>query len=780
MQQVPVLLLALLMVPATVRAADPTEKALVDRVNIAIEKGKKFLRTQVTTGGNWEIGVDSASKPGGWSSLVVLALLYAGEKPDSPIIVKALDYLRTIEPDQTYVVGLQTMVFAAAGHKQDLPRIQRNVDWLVKARINQGDRKGWSYRSGNAIPDGSNTQYALLGLHEGFVAGAKVDPEVWDWIRKWYSDDQNRNTGGWMYRPSFGESLTMTTAGLCGLLIASMDARANREHQCGAADEDPQVELALQWIASRLPGTAKGFANVPHLYYMLYGLERAGRLSGRRFFGPHDWYRLGCEFLVDTQDGEGFWKGDVRGLDGQPLLATSFSLLFLSKGRTPVLISKLAHGPMGSSDWNNDRYDVRNLTDFTSRELFRKQPLAWQVFDIRMPRRQGRRIDDLAADLLQSPILFLNGHKDPDLENSAGGLSSEGELLRQYVENGGFVVAEACCGKEEFAAKFRKQIKKVFPNGTLEPIPADHPIWTASGKFRSSWRQFKLEGISMGCRTAVIFSPDDLSCIWESNQFEDKDKRPAFEMGANIVAYATGLEPPVQRGTKIEMIKAEAGQKTPPRGSLKVAQIRHGRNWQPAPHAMTNLMLALRSVGLKNVVPETEEMTLGNPDLLDFKFLYMHGRDEFSFAREDLGKLRFNLESGGVLLADACCGSKRFDESFRKFMADLWQDSKLTPTPRLEPIPLDDELFSRKLNGEAITQVRCRRQAGEDNSAEAGFALVEPELEGVKINGRWAVIYSKYDIGCALEKSKSSDCLGHDFESAKRLAMAAVLYALKR
>ena len=42
------------------------------------------------------------------------------------------------------------------------------------------------------------------------------------------------------------------------------------------------------------------------------------------------------------------------------------------------------------------------------------------------------------------------------------------------------------------------------------------------------------------------------------------------------------------------------------------------------------------------------------------------------------------------------------------------------------------------------------------------------------------IIYSKYDIGCALEGHKSTDCLGHTKESALQLAGAAVLYSLKR
>jgi hypothetical protein len=40
--------------------------------------------------------------------------------------------------------------------------------------------------------------------------------------------------------------------------------------------------------------------------------------------------------------------------------------------------------------------------------------------------------------------------------------------------------------------------------------------------------------------------------------------------------------------------------------------------------------------------------------------------------------------------------------------------------------------------------------------------------------------FSKYDIGCALEKHQSPDCLGHDHGSALKLGSAVVLYALKR
>jgi hypothetical protein len=53
---------------------------------------------------------------------------------------------------------------------------------------------------------------------------------------------------------------------------------------------------------------------------------------------------------------------------------------------------------------------------------------------------------------------------------------------------------------------------------------------------------------------------------------------------------------------------------------------------------------------------------------------------------------------------------------------------------------------------------------------------MEPFLEGIKVDGRWVVLYSKYDLGCALELNTSADCIGYDHGSALRIATAAVRY----
>jgi hypothetical protein len=51
-------------------------------------------------------------------------------------------------------------------------------------------------------------------------------------------------------------------------------------------------------------------------------------------------------------------------------------------------------------------------------------------------------------------------------------------------------------------------------------------------------------------------------------------------------------------------------------------------------------------------------------------------------------------------------------------------------------------------------------------------------LEGIEIDGRFAVIYSKYDISCALERQASVACSGYVEEDALKIALNVVLYAL--
>jgi Domain of unknown function (DUF4159) len=761
--------------------AKPAKEPLVDQVKKSIDRGVKFLRDQQRRDGSWESEAVSPIMPGGCTALALLALLNAGVKPEDPAIQSGLEYLRAQGlggSQKVYVVGLMTMVYAEARQNVDLQRVQECVQWLLDARgIHNGQLQGWSYSKGGGMPDNSNSQYALLGLHAGYVAGAKINRADWEQIRDFYIRTKKPD-GGWYYREQSGSTtLTMTTAGLCGLLIAGMELNAGRElllpdgtaKNCGQYEENKHVADALGWVTRHFTYELTS----GRIYYNYYGIERAGRLSGLRFFGEHDWYRDGCERLVRLQRDHGAWHAGGT-FDNMPIVSTSFALLFLSKGRTPILISKLAHGAVQqrhgpTADWNNDRYDARNLVEFSSRELFKRQPLAWQVFDAgRVQPRGGRWTDEerqekLLVPLLESPIAYFNGHLAPTFTGT------EETLLKEYVEQGGFILAEACCGRKEFDQGFRALTKKLFPDTPLKLLPPEHPIYRAHfvvGKEVELW------GIELGCKTVVVYSPKDLSCRWEGNKPDSPEGQLAFRIGGNIVAYATGKEPPKPRLFQTEVISPKGEPDKIPRGFLKVAQVRHDGDWHPAPQAMHNLMLHLRKHAKLDVALQKKEITLNDPDLAHYKLLYMHGRNQFNVAAKDVENLRNNLESGGLLLADACCGRAAFDKAFREFI------KKVFPGKELQRIPADDELFNKEINGQPIRTVRVRKEAPGGGAAE--FQDAQPFLEGIKFENRWVVIYSKYDIGCALEKHQSTDCLGHDYDSAVVLARAAVLYALKR
>jgi hypothetical protein len=296
-------------------------------------------------------------------------------------------------------------------------------------------------------------------------------------------------------------------------------------------------------------------------------------------------------------------------------------------------------------------------------------------------------------------------------------------------------------------------------------------------------KSYGLEGVNVGCKTVVMYIPEPISGWWENNDTTSADGKKAFQMAANIVAYATGMQIPKPRLTEVEIAR-ETGGKPPPRGYLRVAQMIPNKGALPlAPKAIPNLMAEMGKLQM-TVHRDSAKLTWGDERVLaDYKFFYLHDRVAFRVPPgEALDNLRYNLEHDGLLLADAACGSKAFDKSFRELVQELWPKDKY-PEQQLVEIDVRDKqgridpLFSKDVNGADIEEVKYRIE--EDGAPSKDYRKGPPKLEGVKINGRWVVIYSKYDIGCALEKHQSTDCIGHDHDSAKLLARAVILYALR-
>jgi hypothetical protein len=572
---------------APVVAAPPAkvDEELVEKVHKAIFRAVEYLKNKQNPQGTWEGIVLQflAGMEGGQTALVTLALLNSGlVKPDDAILVKPLRYLKDLPPSKTYVVALTNLVFAETRDKKYSQKIQANADWLIEHATGwnkeKGTLDGWSYPQ-NQIADNSNTQYALLGLYAAKQAGAQIDQKVWEAILDYYTRTQRTKgpkSGYWTYYNERDNmpSISMTVAGVCGLLIAGMgldkseqelDPQTGVAKNCGVYNENAAVAKGMSWVADNFT-----FSSPKSTSYNIYGIERLGRLSGQRFIGTHDWYREGCEKLVDLQDANGSILAGGKSIDGHALISTSFALLFLSKGRTPVLISKFAWGeltdsgngfvevsppgaqaPPGNANWNRKHNDTRHMVEFCSKELFDNMPLSWQVYDARRRDfsdgggKSGKeKILEEVGLLLQSPVLYVTGHGPFRLT------AAQEEILKTYVEEGGFLVGEACCGDPVFAKSFKAVMGRLFPDNKFEPIPAEHIILKILPGLRPT--DFPdLQILNRGCRTVAVFSPTPLAGYWEEAKYMPKDSvRPqnkgekVFCLIRNIVAYATGLEPP--------------------------------------------------------------------------------------------------------------------------------------------------------------------------------------------------------------------------------------------
>ena len=81
---------------------------------------------------------------------------------------KALNHLRKIEPERTYVVSLQTMVFARAEPDETASLIDRNVQVAGKHADHRGAvQRGWTYPGIGADGDNSNSPVRPAGPARG-------------------------------------------------------------------------------------------------------------------------------------------------------------------------------------------------------------------------------------------------------------------------------------------------------------------------------------------------------------------------------------------------------------------------------------------------------------------------------------------------------------------------------------------------------------------------------------------------------------------------------------
>ena len=755
-------------------AARPVDAA---QVISAIDRGIAYLKRDQQPRGHWG---ELPGYDGGVTALCTLALLNSGVPADDPVVREGIAYLRGLELDKTYTISLQTMVLCAAKPQEDMLIIRRNVKWLEDHQIKDGPRKGcWSYPGPGG--DNSNAQFAVLALYDAQRVGAEVSRDTWVLAADYWRNTQNED-GSWGYVPGDAGTGSMTCAGIGGLAVSSAalesgDAAVEngRVICCRPHDVNDSLDRAIDWLAAQFsvthnPRPAGG--GQACLYYYLYGLERAGRLTARRFIGEHDWYREGAEFLVHEQDSlSHFWKGTWYA-EREPRISTAMALLFLSKGRRPIVMAKVKYGE--GDVWNQHRRDAAHLTAYT--EDAWGLGLTWQVMD---PEKAN------VEDLLQAPVLYISGSQAPALFPYA-------RKLRDYVDRGGFIFAEACCtDSARFDVAFRQLMTMVFPEDEYKlasdsarpsalayaryrpprlPVrrpPVRRRIWLPHLRRLLRSRSFVLLGtrpprpveeLSGRCHAAHRRCPGD------RRQRANVRHQPRAQRQRAGVRNAAG-----RRGRFSRRVdpRRHRNRQAPPRRRLQRCARRAA---QPAPHRFsgrTQAPSSRRARAHQHLRPRHLPLSHG-VHARAVRFPFHRGRAQCSFASTSNGVAR--------CLPIRSAPAKLSPTAFRREIAAALPGTALTR------IPITDPIFSNSFGGFDIRNVSLRDPASAEGNqpVAARVRQVEPQLEGIQIDGRWAVIFSPYDISCALESHEAVGCRGYTQQDAARIGLNVLLYSLNQ
>lgn len=442
----------------------------------------------------------------------------------------------------------------------------------------------------------------------------------------------------------------------------------------------------------------------------------------------------------------------------------------------PTLIGKVQYGATktgkredGSTytyrDWTTDPGDVRSIMDSVKNTL----GLAYKGTDV--------QLKGFSWDPTEIPVLYLTGHE---------GFEFSTELrakLRVYLQDGGYLIADACCGTKEFREAFLTEMKAIFPRRKMERLDADHPLFEAAYKLEEvgfvglDQKAFRdrpyLDAVEIGCRAAVIFSPYDLSCGWDFHR-HDKGQRvwgsgkgqqgpeDAIQLGINMIAYCLA---DYQLGRQLSTAKVYHEAAETDEEKFVFGQVIHGGDWDPDPDAAANLMKHVAASTTIEVKYKKVAVDLAKMEAFKHAVLYMTGHHDFVLTDAEIATLRNFFKLGGVLIADACCGRKAFDAAFRREMDRVLPGAKLTPLPANHAIynaggkPIDTVEYTARLKA-ALPDLKT------------------PGIEGIVIGGATAVFYSKFDLGCGWEKIDHPYRLGYEDAHALNLGANMILYAM--
>jgi len=432
----------------------------------------------------------------------------------------------------------------------------------------------------------------------------------------------------------------------------------------------------------------------------------------------------------------------------------------------PALIGKMGMGPVRwitregkrvmYRDWMTDPADVNTLLSWTNQKL----GIHYRSVDA--------DFTHFSFDPRELPAVLFAGHNQFELADEARA------QLNRYVLDGGTILGDACCGWNDFTDSFRREMEIIFPGRPLRKMLPEEPVFSSYYKIGSfnyqkgDGSQYTgepcLEGIDFGCRTGVIFSPCDLTCGWDGHE-HPRGLRividQARQIGANLVTYVLGS---YQLGRFLSSTKVYFESEAPSRDDFVFAQLIHEGDWDPDPSAVHNLLKYARDNSTLEVKFKRQNVQLKDPKTTTYPLLYMTGHREFHWDDEEAARLKRYLKAGGMLVADACCGRMAFDMAFRS------EIGKVFPEQGLQRLSEDHPVYHCH---SAIRTVEYTPRVREDFGP-----FDSPELEGIEVDGRLAVLYSKFDLGNGWEQFPHAYSYGLKDDSALALGTNAIVYAM--
>lgn len=765
-----------LALPVLLLSACPVIGADSAAVEQSLARAKTYVYAQHKDG-TWETAKKQDPKStdklvgsqwGGQTALAVYALLASGDTPNAePKLAQGIEFLKRGKLTGSYSLGIRCMVWLLLPQNAEIKALMRRDALALMAMMkNQGNAKGfYDYDARGSSYSLSRAQYAVLGMWAAAQSGVEVPGDYWRKVETAWIGHQEPD-GGWKYQKGgrdYPTTAGMTAAGVATLLVAQEHLLAVAAGQCDGNPTSGAIERGLAWLDANFSQVAAEQAyDREYPFATLYAVERVGVGSGLKHFGANDWYQKGSDYLVKRQNKNGSWKAGSSYFGALP--DTCFGILFLARGRAPLLMNKLRHGEPDAvaversrpnaiealkksglkPDWNQRPRDVANLSNWVS--MVAERELNWQVLST----------SAALKDFYDAPILYISGTQTPRLDDAAKA------KLRDYIEGGGLILGHADCGGRLFANGFQRLGVELFPRYRFRELPADHVIYTSGVFPREKWKNKpSVLGLSNGVRELMLLIPQaDAGRAWQSKMVGGREE--LWQLGADIFFYTAERKSLRYRGDSHFVLPDP--QREPTR-QITVARLEYAGNWDPEPggwRRLANLLHNEHDVKL-SVVPA--KLGDGKLTATSAKVAHLTGTSAFKLDEAAKTEIRKFIESGGTLLVDAAGGSAAFNEAVESQLLPVFPDAR--PSILQPNHPLYGE------GKEKLTAVTYRPFA---QKMVAGSARV-PRVQAITAGKRPAVFISREDLSAGLVGQSVDGIIGYDPKSATELVTRIVLYA---